>query len=100
MNYSPIINTALSALWWRIPAAVIIGIIKSPWFKRLLGEAPVKLTAQLRLPADTYSPIHNVTLPTADGTTQIDHIFVSRFGIVVVETKNMKGWIFGGERQA
>ena len=39
-------------------------------------------------------------MPTVDGTTQIDHIFVSRFGIFVVETKNMKGWIFGGEHQA
>jgi hypothetical protein len=39
-------------------------------------------------------------LPTPDGTTQIDHIFVSCFGIFVVETKNMKGWIFGAENQA
>ncbi|MEJ2715066.1 MAG: NERD domain-containing protein [Acidihalobacter sp.] len=44
--------------------------------------------------------MHNVTIPTLDGTTQIDHIFVSRFGIFVVETKNMKGWIFGGEHQS
>jgi hypothetical protein len=27
-------------------------------------------------------------------------VFVSRFGIFVVETKNMKGWIFGSETQA
>ncbi|CCK80600.1 putative nuclease [Desulfobacula toluolica Tol2] len=43
--------------------------------------------------------IKNVTLPTEDGTTQIDHIIVSKYGIFVVETKNMKGWIFGSERQ-
>jgi len=54
----------------------------------------------LRLPHNIYHPIHNVTLPTLYGTTQIDHIFVSRYGIFVVETKNMKGWIFGGEKQA
>lgn len=29
----------------------------------------------------------------------IDHIIVSKYGVFVVETKNMKGWIFGGERQ-
>ncbi|MDZ7854092.1 MAG: nuclease-related domain-containing protein [Halomonas sp.] len=52
------------------------------------------------MPAETYKPIHNVTLPTPDGSTQIDHIFVSRFGIFVVETKNMKGWIFGDKDQA
>jgi restriction system protein len=44
--------------------------------------------------------VHNVTLPTPDGTTQIDHVFVSRFGIFVLEMKNMRGWIFGGEDQA
>ena len=41
----------------------------------------------------------NVTLPTENGTTQIDHIIVSRFGVFVVETKNMKGWIFGSPSQ-
>ena len=40
-----------------------------------------------------------MTLPTEDGTTQIDHIIVSKYGIFVVETKNMNGWIFGSERQ-
>ncbi len=41
----------------------------------------------------------NVSLPTEDGTTQIDHVLVSEFGVFVVETKNMKGWIFGGPHQ-
>jgi hypothetical protein len=36
----------------------------------------------------------------AGGTTQIDHIFLSPYGIFVLETKNMSGWIFGSERQA
>jgi hypothetical protein len=29
-----------------------------------------------------------------DGTTQVDHILVSRFGVFVIETKDYKGWIF------
>lgn len=29
------------------------------------------------------------------GMTQIDHIYISKFGIFVVETKNYKGWIYG-----
>jgi restriction system protein len=99
MDYSPIVNAVLEALWWLVPAALVIGLLQSPWFKGMFGEALVKLAAKLRLPADTYRPIHNVMLSTPDGTTQIDHIFVSRFGIFVVETKNMKGWLFGGEDQ-
>jgi restriction system protein len=40
-----------------------------------------------------------VTLPTEDGTTQIDHVIVSRYGVFVIETKNLKGWIFGSPQQ-
>ena len=100
MDYSPIVTNALQALWWVLPAALILSVFKTRWFKGVVGETVVKLAAKLCLPAAIYQPIHNVTLPTVDGTTQIDHIFVSRFGIFVVETKNMKGWIFGGEHQA
>lgn len=100
MAYFPIFNEPLKVLWWLVPVVLVIGFFQSAWFKGLLGEALVKFAAKLRLPPDTYHRIHNVTLPTPDGTTQIDHVFVSRFGIFVVETKNMKGWIFGGENQA
>lgn len=100
MDYSQIINDTLATFWWLIPVALVALLFKTAWFKGMVGEALVKLAARLRLPADTYHRIHDVTLPTPDGTTQIDHVFVSRFGIFVVETKNMKGWIYGGERQA
>ena len=55
--------------------------------------------AQLFLPKDEYYLIKDVTLLTDDGTTQIDHIIVSRYGVFVIETKNMKGWIFGSANQ-
>src|SRR5699024_1222496 len=100
MDFSPIVSEALKMLWWVLPVIIILTVFKTPWFKGLAGETVVKLVAKLRLPADTYYPIHNITLPTPDGTTQIDHVFVSRFGIFVVETKNMKCWIFGAEHQA
>jgi len=82
------------------PILVVIGLLRTSKVKGILGEAVVKFLAKLKLPADQYIPIHNVTLPTAVGTTQIDHIFVSEFGVFVVETKNMKGRIFGGENRA
>lgn len=47
-----------------------------------------------------YRRIHNVVVPSSNGTTQIDHILISPFGIFVIETKNMKGWIFGGKDDA
>lgn len=66
------------------------------WIRGWLGEAQGSL-AHLFLDPEVYFRINNVTLPTPNGTTQLDHVIVSKFGIFVVETKNMKGWIFGNE---
>lgn len=48
------------------------------------------------LPAE-YIVLNDLLLPTRYGTTQIDHVVVSPYGIFVIETKNYKGWIFGHE---
>ena len=63
-----------------------------------LGEASINLLVQRSLGSSVYHLIPDVTLPTPDGTTQIDHIIVSRYGVFVIETKTYKGWIFGNER--
>lgn len=35
-----------------------------------------------------------------DGTTEVDHILVSRFGVFVIETKDFSGWIFANASDA
>ncbi len=69
-------------------------------FKGAVGEAMGNLAAKAFLDASVYKAVNNVTLETANGTTQIDHVLVSRFGVFVVEAKNYQGWIFGGVEQA
>jgi restriction system protein len=68
--------------------------------KGWVGEVQGSLAAKIRLDPQVYRSINNVTISTANGTTQIDHVIVSRYGIFVVETKNIKGWIYGDEKQA
>ena len=58
------------------------------------------LAGKLFLDKEIYRSVNNVTLNTSKGTTQIDHVIASRYGIFVVEAKNYQGWIFGGERQS
>ncbi len=99
MDFLPIISQVVGALWYFIPLAILAAIIKSPWFKGLMGEFIVNLSAKWLLDKKQYHLIKNVTLPSEDGTTQIDHIIISIFGVFVVETKNMKGWIFGNPKQ-
>ncbi|MCY3624210.1 MAG: NERD domain-containing protein [Gammaproteobacteria bacterium] len=76
----------------------LLGAVLGGGPKGFAGETMVAAGAMLALPSATYVRFHDVMLPTPDGTTQIDHVFVSRFGVFVVETKNMAGWIFGSER--
>ncbi len=100
MDFSAIAIDTLRSFWWFVPLVIIIGIFQSSWGKGYLGELQVRLFARFLLDRTTYPRVHNVTLPTPDGTTQIDHLFVSRYGVFVLETKNMRGWIYGGENQA
>ena len=100
MDYSPIVAQVWGMLTWLIPATLLIGLFKSPWAKGQIGELLVRLFAHWQLDKQTYRRLHNVTLNTPDGTTQIDHVFLSPYGIFVLETKNMSGWIFGSEKQA
>ena len=96
------ISTILAPLlqiWYLVPIALIILFFKSPFGKGLIGEMLVNFSVNVRLDKQKYHLVKNVTLPTEDGTTQIDHIIVSEFGVFVMETKNMKGWIYGGEKQ-
>lgn len=51
-----------------------------------------------QLPSSEYSVINNILLQQAHGSTQIDHVIVSVYGIFVIETKNYSGWIMGSEK--
>ncbi len=51
-----------------------------------------------RLPKEDFVPLSDIMIRKQDGgTSQIDHVVLSEYGIFVIETKNYKGWIFGNE---
>lgn len=64
------------------------------------GEALLSRVVQANLGFPDYHLMNHVTLRLQDGTTQVDHILVSRFGVFVIETKDYKGWIFADAKQA
>lgn len=100
MNISSILFHQLHQFWWIPVAVIVLTIFKNPWFKGIFGEFLINIFTTLLLDKKVYRLLHNVTLTTPDGTTQIDHVIVSPFGIFVVETKNYQGWIFGSAEQA
>ncbi len=99
MDFTPIINQVISALWYLMPLAILAGLIKSPWFKGVVGEFIVNLATKLFLNSSEYHLVKDVIIPIENGTTQIDHVIVSKYGIFVIETKNLKGWIFGSQNK-
>ena len=94
------LSPLLTNLGWFIAIALLFAIFRSIWFKGIWGEFLIRVLVYIRLDKNQYHTFHNVILATPDGTTQVDHIIASRFGLFVVETKNMKGWIFGDPTQA
>ena len=65
--------------------------------KGWLGEFQTNLGQWLLLNKNVYHSVNNITIESQNGTTQIDHVIVSIYGIFVIETKNFGGWIFGNE---
>lgn len=77
-----------------IVLSIVLGL---PSVKGKIGEGSVNILLN-RLDKEKYLVLNDVYIPKGDSkTAQIDHIVVSTFGIFVIETKNYKGWISGGE---
>ncbi len=47
---------------------------------------------------NNYVAMQNILLPTKSGSTELDHILVSNYGIFVIETKNYSGSVYGDQK--
>lgn len=84
-----------------IVGVFVLFICSKIWFSspQNIGKYGEKRVAiKLDWLSKEYITLNDILLPTHYGTTQIDHIIVSPYGIFVIETKNYKGWIFGHEK--
>ena len=69
-------------------------------FEGCFGERKTQFNLWFSLNKELYRRFHDVIIPSDNGTTQVDHVLVSPFGLFIVETKNKKGWIYGSESQS
>lgn len=75
------------------------GVWRFPLFQNS-GEARVSRVLLSHFVPPDYHLMNHVTIRMEDGTTQVDHILVSRFGVFVIETKDYSGWIFANAADA
>jgi hypothetical protein len=93
-------NTVSTELYAAV--GLVVGFAFGFWQRRVVdehnfqndGEALVASTLQRHFKTQDYHLLNHITLRHRGGTTQIDHILVSRFGVFVIETKSYTGWIF------
>lgn len=97
-----------TVLYVLLAAAAAVGLIIGRRFGRRFGrlrfpsfqnrgEARVSRVLRSHFGPPDYHLMNHVTLHMDDGTTEIDHILVSRFGVFVIETKHYTGWLFANE---
>jgi restriction system protein len=94
----PGIQHMVGAFFFLFVILLLVTLGNSPYVKGKLGELKVSSLLQKHLKPPTYQVLDDITVPSVNGTTQVDHIVVSQYGIFVIETKNFKGWIFGNAR--
>jgi Nuclease-related domain. len=88
--------------FWYICALITFLIIAvcyrllRPRLQGAIGEKKISLRLA-GLDQSKYRVVNSVILNVRGRSTQSDYVVVSNFGIFVIETKNCKGWIFGGE---
>jgi hypothetical protein len=103
IDFTQILQPFFANWPWFLGLFILLLLAKflgSAGFKGCFGERLVSKSLS-SLDPETYQTFHDLYFPRPDGqgTTQLDHVVVSPFGIFVVETKNYRGWIFGSEKQ-
>lgn len=89
-----------------ISILIIIGILSLTIFGWWYNSAAQKgkrgencVAKELEQLPGEYTILNDVVLRTDKGTTQIDHIVVSKYGVFVIETKNYRGEIYGDDNR-
>ncbi len=92
---------------WVLMAVGVIAVLGWKWRQTSVhthnkgeqGEVMLRQHTDPSLAGKGYHALHDLLIPLYESTTQIDHLYVSRYGIFVVETKNYAGWIYGDAEQ-
>lgn len=92
-----ITNSGMAVIFSFLLGIVGVFILRLPSVKGYFGERIIRKKLE-KLASNEYLVINDITLPTKNGSSQIDHIIVSIYGVFVIETKNYSGWIFGDEK--
>jgi hypothetical protein len=89
----------MAHILWIAPLVLLIAYLSSPRFRGDIAQIRVRRLLATGLEKSRYTVFNDINLPSGGGTTHIDHLVVSRFGIFVIASQYVRGWVSGGEFQ-
>lgn len=96
---NPMQQLLLGIGMFSVLAAILLSILyvfkKSKKYRGVVGERKIARLLNQFAKRHGGRVIHDAYFPLYDQTTQIDHILIGKFGVLVVETKNLKGKLYG-----
>lgn len=100
-NMLPIYILVGLLIFFFVPLIIFLSIVKArrrrPEARGQRGEESVARILDRILANYGGYIINDVIIPSGKNTTQIDHIYFSKKGIFVIETKNYSGRVYGDE---
>ena len=87
IDITDVLYQLFANLWWIIPILILIRILKWVTYSGKIGELRVNRVIKKQFPSSKYTLFYNITLNTSDGTTQIDHVVVSCYGVFLHRDK-------------
>jgi hypothetical protein len=95
-----LLDLFLEYAFWGIPAVIGLGVLRHLLLPRLRGAAGEAKVGRV-LGSLFDQVLNDVIVPDGrGGLTQIDHVALTAEGLLVIETKNYSGAIFGREGEA
>lgn len=99
MNFFEIFSFSNPWYWIFIIPTTIFLIILYKFSASIIGKAGEHwVKGELKkLDKNKYKVLNDIMINTKNGTSQIDHIVISKYGIFVIETKQYNGYITGNK---
>ena len=94
----PMANLFMQTALWVIPVFMLLNAVRFllPRLRGMAGEALVGMALEQCSP----NVLHDIIIPDGKGgMTQLDHVLLTAEGLLVVETRNYRGLIFGTPRE-
>ena len=93
--FQPLLEAVIHGALWYIPVLLVLAALKLLFSARLKGAAGERAVARV-LNRLGEAALQEIILPDGrGGLTQIDHLVLTKAGLLVVETKNYAGQVLG-----